>query len=207
MKEFLNTESTREKPQFWSDELHVYALLKQEEIAIHEGQDDEVTAYRADYVQYTKEEWQNLITKDLRDKTLTQLDQSIETVRANKISESKSLLKQYYINNPLFSTVHKTAGAYYSVTSDKQNYLLSMIALCDQSEELGIEFTPMWNATGEPSEPWTKGELKQLALQIAAFVYPAVSKQQDFEKTIQELDTVEAIQTLEIDYAKDIPSA
>lgn len=207
MKEFLNTESTREKPQFWADELYVYALLKQEEITIHEGQDDEVIGYRADYVQYTKEEWQDLITRDLRDKTLTQLDQSIDTVRANKISESKSLLEQYYMNNPLFSTVHKATGEYYAVTSDKQNYLLSMIALCDQSEELGVEFTPTWNATGEPCEPWTKSELKQLALQIAAFVYPAVSKQQYFEKIIKELDTVEAIQTLEIDYAKDIPSA
>ncbi len=203
MKEFLNAESTCKKPQYWEDDLHVYALLKQEEITIHEGQDDEVTGYRSDYVQYTKEEWQELITTDLKEKTLTQLDQSIDTVRSNKIIESKQLLEQYYLDNPLFSTVHKTEGEYYSVTSDKQSYLLSMISLCDQSEELGVEFTPTWNATGEPCEPWTKTELKKLALQIADFVYPAVSKQQYYEKVIKTLDTVEEIQNLEIDYAEE----
>lgn len=206
MKQFLATESAIKKPSFWADEIYVYALLSQEEITMNHGDGEETPGYRADYVQYTKEEWNDLITRDLKDKTLFELDQSIESVRLNKINETKQKLEQYYQEHPLFSTVHKPEGEFYSVTSDKQNYLSLMIALCRQAEELGVPFTPTWNSTGENCEPWTKTELNQLSLEIAGFVYPAVSKQQSYEKIIKELTSVQEIQNLEIDYAKDIPS-
>lgn len=200
MKEFLNVESTVKKEQSWADEIYTYVLLHQEEITLQQGTEDEITGYKSSYIQYTHDEFQQLITHDLKEQTLSKLDQSLEAVRANKIIESKSLLEQYYEEHPLFSTVHKEAGEYYSVTSDKQSYLMSMIALVDQSKALGVEFQPTWNATGEQCEPWTELELKQLALQIAQFVYPAVSKQQSYEKQIKELELVEDIQALVIDY-------
>lgn len=204
MKKFLNAESTVEKPKYWEDKYHSFALLRQEEIVIQPAEEKngipEVKGYRADYIMYDKEEWQELITQGLKEDKLNQLDQSIETVRANKITETKVKLEQYYREHPLFSKVHKETGEYYSVTSDKQSYLTMMITLCDQAEQLGVEFQPTWNATGEACEPWTVAELKQLALQIAAAVYPAVSKQQKLEKTIKELSTVEEIQALEISY-------
>lgn len=203
MKEFLNVKSTVKKEQSWADEIYTYVLLHQEEITLQQGTDDEITGYESSYVQYTHEEFQNLITKNLREKTLAQLDQSLDAVRINKINESKELLEKYYEEHPLFSTVHNPKGEHYSVTSDKQSYLLSMIALCDQSKELGVEFTPTWNATGEQCEPWTELELKQLALQIAQFVYPAVSKQQSYEKQIKTLKLVEDIQALVIDYESE----
>ena len=200
MKEFMNVESTVKKNQSWTDELYMYVLLSQQETTLQQGTEDEITGYVSSYVQYTHEEFQNLITHELKEKTLIKLDQSIETVRTNKIAETKELLEQYYLEHPLFSTVHKEEGEYYAVTSDKQNYLLTMISLCEQSEQLGVEFTPTWNATGETCEPWTLSELRQLALQIASFVYPAVSKQQTYEKQIKTLEVVEEIQDLIIDY-------
>lgn len=142
------------------------------------------------------------MTQELKSKVLTELDHSIETVRSNKILESKKLLEQFYSQTYLVSAVHKAAGEQYSVTSEKQNYLLTMIALCDQAEELGTEFQPTWNATGEPREPWTKLELKQLALQIAQFVYPVVSQQQSYEKSINNMKSVEEIQSLVISYGQ-----
>ena len=150
------------------------------------------------------------MTQELKSKVLTELDQSIETVRSNKILESKKLLEQFYAQTYLVSTIHKATGEQYSVTSEKQysvtsekqNYLMAMITLCDQAEELGIEFQPTWNATGEPCEPWTKLELKQLALQIAQFVYPAVSQQQSYEKSINNMESVEEIQSLVISYGQ-----
>lgn len=202
MKEFLNVESTVKKEQSWADEIYTYVLLHQEEITLQQGTEDEITGYKSSYIQYTHDEFQQLITRDLKEQILSKLDQSLEAVRANKIIESKSLLEQYYEEHPLFSTVHKEAGEYYSVTSDKQSYLMSMIALVDQSKALGVEFQPTWNATGEQCEPWTELELKQLALQIAQFVYPAVSKQQSYEKQIKELELVEDIQALVIDYGE-----
>lgn len=200
MKEFLNVESTVKKTQTWADDIYTYVLLSQHETTLQEGTDDEITGYISNYVQYTHDEFQQLITRELKEKTITELDQSLDTVRSNKIIESKRLLEKYYEEHPLFSTVHKEEGEFYAVTSEKQNYLLSMIALCEQSADLGVEFEPTWNATGEPCEPWTLTELKQLALQIAQCVYPAVSKQQSYEKQINSLENTEEIQSMVIDY-------
>lgn len=203
MKQFLNAESGIKKPQSWADDYHTYVLLRQEQVEVKHNEDEEPSiGYVSDYVQYTHEEFQSLMTQELKSKVLTELDQSIETVRSNKILESKKLLEQFYAQTYLVSAVHKAAGEQYSVTSEKQNYLLDMIALCDQAEELGTEFQPTWNATGEPCEPWTKLELKQLALQIAQFVYPVVSQQQSYEKSINNMKSVEEIQSLVISYGQ-----
>ena len=203
MKQFLNVESTVKKPQSWADELYTYVLLHQSDITLQEGTDDETPGYLSSYTQYTHQEFQELMTRGLRETVLQELDQSLEAVRANKIAESKQLLEKYYEEHPLFSTVHNPEGDFYAVTSDKQNYLMSMITLVDQSKAMGIPFTPRWNATGEECEDWTETELKQLSLQIAQFVYPAVSKQQAYEKQIKSLEIVEEIQSIVIDYESD----
>lgn len=203
MKKFLNVESTVKKEQTWADELYTYVLLHQEETKFHHGEEDEMLGYISSYIQYTHDEFQELITEELKAQTLSKLDHSLDAVRTNKITESKELLEQYYATHPLFSTVHNEEGEFYSVTSDKQNYLMSMVALVDQSKELGVEFTPTWNATGEQCEAWTELELKQLALQIAQFVYPAVSKQQAYEKQIKEMESVDDIQALAITYEEE----
>ena len=181
-------ESTVPKSQTWSDEFFTYVLLSQSETVLQQGTDDEITGYISSYTQYTHQEFQDLITKDLKAQTINALDQSLDAVRNNKVIETKKLLEQYYEENPLFSKVHKKKGEYYSVTSEKQNYLMSMIALVDQSKALGVDFTPTWNSTGEACEPWTEAELRQLSLEIAQFVYPAVSKQQAYEKQIRSME-------------------
>lgn len=200
MVQFDNVDSFHKLEQSWSDDLHVYVLLKQEPYEKTLRNNKKITAYTCSYAQYTHDEFNQLITQDLKEQLCNKLDQSLDTVKANKIAESKKLLEQYYKENPLFSTVHKSEGEYYSITSDKQSYLSLMISLCEQAEELGQQFTPTWNATGESCEPWTKTELKQLALQIAQRVYPAVSKQQSYEKQIEQMENVEEIQNLEITY-------
>lgn len=200
MKQFINAESRVKKPQSWSDDLHTYVLLSQEETVLQEGTEDKVEGYVSSYIQYTHDEFQDLITRGLREQTINQLDQSLEAVRSNKIAESKQLLEQYYQEHPLFSTIHNENGEFYAVTSDKQSYLMSMLALVDQAKVLGVEFQPTWNATGEQCEPWTETELRTLALEIAQFVYPAVSKQQAYEKQIKSLEIVEEIQSMVIDY-------
>lgn len=202
MKQFINVESTVPKSQTWSDEFFTYVLLSQSDAVLQQGTDDEIPGYISSYTQYTHQEFQDLITKDLKAQTINALDQSLDAVRNNKIIETKRLLEQYYEDNPLFSIVHKKKGEYYAVTSEKQNYLMSMIALVDQSKALGVEFTPTWNSTGEACETWTEAELRQLSLEIAQFVYPAVSKQQAYEKQIRTMDNVKEIQALEIVYGQ-----
>ena len=200
MKQFINVESTVPKSQTWSDEFYTYVLLSQSDTTLQQGTEDEIPGYISSYTQYTHQEFQDLITKDLKAQTINDLDQSLDAVQNNKIIESKRLLEQYYADNPLFSKVHNKKGEYYAVTSEKQNYLMSMIALVDQSKALGVDFTPTWNATGEACEPWTEAELRQLSLEIAQFVYPAVSMQQAYEKQIRDMESVEEIQALEITY-------
>ena len=200
MKQFINVESTVPKSQTWSDEFYTYVLLSQSDTTLQQGTEDEIPGYISSYTQYTHQEFQDLITKDLKAQTINALDQSLDAVQNNKIIESKRLLEQYYTDNPLFSKVHNKKGEYYAVTSEKQNYLMSMIALVDQSKALGVDFTPTWNATGEACEPWTEAELRQLSLEIAQFVYPAVSMQQAYEKQIRAMESVEEIHALEITY-------
>lgn len=202
MKQFINVESTIPKNQTWADEFYTYVLLSQSDTTLQQGTDDEIPGYISSYIQYTHQEFQDLITKDLKAQTLNALDQSLEAVQNNKIAESKRLLEQYYADHPLFSKVHNKKGEYYAVTSKKQNYLMSMIALVDQSKALGVDFTPTWNATGEACEPWTEAQLRQLSLEIAQFVYPAVSLQQSYEKQIKSMENVEEIQALEIVYGE-----
>ena len=96
---FINAESRVKKPQSWSDDLHTYVLLSQEETVLQEGTEDEVEGYVSSYIQYTHDEFQDLITRGLREQTINQLDQSLEAVRSNKIAESKQLLEQYYQAN------------------------------------------------------------------------------------------------------------
>lgn len=202
MKQFINVESTIPKNQTWADEFYTYVLLNQSDTTLQQGTDDEIPGYISSYIQYTHQEFQDLITKDLKAQTINALDQSLEAVQNNKIAESKRLLEQYYADHPLFSKVHNKKGEYYAVTSEKQNYLMSMIALVDQSKALGVDFTPTWNATGEACEPWTEAQLRQLSLEIAQFVYPAVSLQQSYEKQIKSMENVEEIQALEIVYGE-----
>ena len=202
MKQFINVESTIPKNQTWADEFYTYVLLSQSDTTLQQGTDDEIPGYISSYIQYTHQEFQDLITKDLKAQTINALDQSLEAVQNNKIAESKRLLEQYYADHPLFSKVHNKKGEYYAVTSKKQNYLMSMIALVDQSKALGVDFTPTWNATGEACEPWTEAQLRQLSLEIAQFVYPAVSLQQSYEKQIKSMENVEEIQALEIVYGE-----
>lgn len=211
MTTYRNVESSKKPEQFSTNEVFVRVLLYCTETTRPGSTTDvdgnpviiDVPWYTYSYNEYTKQEWQELVNTPRNSEIVNQLDQSLEAVQANKIQETKEKLVAYYKENPLFSTVHKTEGEYYAITAEKQTYLSHMLDLCTQAEALGIEFTPTWNATGESCEPWTKAELQQLSIQIASKVYPAVSKQQAYEKTIKEMTDVYSIQALNISYTED----
>lgn len=211
MTTYRNVESPVKPEQFSTNEVFVRVVLSCTETTRPGSTTDadgnpviiDVPWYTYSYNEYTKQEWQELVNTTRKDEIVNELDQSLEAVQANKIQETNEKLVAYYLENPLFSTVHKAEGEYYSITAEKQTYLSHMLDLCTQAEALGIEFTPTWNATGESCEPWTKVELQQLSLQIASKVYPAVSKQQAYEKTIKAMTDVHAIQALNISYTED----
>lgn len=128
-------------------------------------------------------------------------EMSLEEAIAYKIKQSKLALAAFLENATITSSCHKSEEARYSVTSEKQQYLISMITISELAIAAGVEYQPSWNATGEPcSYDWTVDELKQLAFEMESFVRPLVSKQQAIETEIKACTTVEEVINVVISY-------
>ena len=128
-------------------------------------------------------------------------EMSLEEAIAYKIKQSKLALAAFLENATITSSCHKSEEARYSVTSEKQQYLISMITISELAIAAGIEYQPSWNATGEPcTYDWTVDELKQLAFEMESFVRPLVSKQQAIETEIKACTTVEEVINVVISY-------
>jgi hypothetical protein len=125
----------------------------------------------------------------------------IDALKQEKILESKSVLATWLSSNPLESNCHNETQAYYSVTFEKQSQLTQLIMLMDKAKELGITFTPAWNAAGQDCEVWTYQEIYTLTFEISAYVLPRVSKQRKYETEINNMSTVEEIESMMFDYA------
>ena len=129
---------------------------------------------------------------------------TLEEAIATRVTETKYALADFLEAHPIYSTCHSsngTEGDYYSVTSDKQQYLLSMIAIAEAAKEAGVEYSPSWNATGKAcTYDWTIEQLKQLALEIGNYVRPMVSKQQKMESELKVLTSIDAVKAYNISF-------
>lgn len=126
---------------------------------------------------------------------------SLDKAKAYKINETKEVLSKYLEENPLSSSCHGGKKAKYSIVSEKQQYLVSMIAIAEMAASSGVEYQPSWNATGEPcTYDWTIDELKQLAFEMEQVVRPLISKQQTIEKEINSCTTIDELKEIVISY-------
>lgn len=130
------------------------------------------------------------------DGTVPSEEQSLEPIKNNKISESKTALSAYLASHPL----QWSDGKYYSVTSEKQALLTSNLALYQISASAGQPFKLTWNSTGDECVEWAYEELAALALAIGTYVKPFVSHQQELELAIKACTTMEELDAIEIDY-------
>lgn len=130
------------------------------------------------------------------DGTVPSEEQSLEPIKNNKISESKTALSAYLASHPL----QWSDGKYYSVTSEKQALLTSNLALYQISASAGQPFKLTWNSTGDECVEWTYEELAALALAIGTYVKPFVSRQQELELSIKACTTMEELDAIEINY-------
>lgn len=130
------------------------------------------------------------------DGTVPSEEQSLEPIKNNKISESKTALSAYLASHPL----QWTDGKYYSVTSEKQALLTSNLALYQISTSAGQPFKLTWNSTGDECVEWAYEELAALALAIGTYVKPFVSHQQELELAIKACTTMEELDAIEINY-------
>jgi len=130
------------------------------------------------------------------DGTVPSEEQSLEPIKNNKISESKTALSAYLASHPL----QWSDGKYYSVTSEKQALLTSNLALYQISASAGQPFKLTWNSTGDECVEWAYEELAALALAIGTYVKPFVSHQQELEIAIKACTTMEELDAIEINY-------
>lgn len=124
--------------------------------------------------------------------------EQIQTEKIKKITESKTKLEEYLVNNPyLFSD-----GKYYTVTKEKQNLLTNAITVyrikVDAEDPTA---TLKWNAVGEVCTNWTLEDISDLVTGIAYYVSLLVTKQQEYEVQINACTTKEELDSIVIDYA------
>lgn len=121
-------------------------------------------------------------------------------IKQDKIKESKEKLAKWLEENPLYSTIHNKDGELYSVIESKQSQLTMTILLEQLALSKENTSNPTWNATGKECESWTLEELIGLSFQIKEYVKPRVAKQQSYEVQINECQTIEEINKIEMEY-------
>lgn len=120
----------------------------------------------------------------------------IDTIKADKVEESKQLLAKWLENNPMLYT----DGKYYSVTAEKQALLNGNLASYERALNANIPYPLKWNSTGAECTEWEYSELLTLSLSIAAYVAPKVAMQQSIEVAINNCSTIDEIDAIVIDY-------
>lgn len=133
-----------------------------------------------------------------KDKQIDILD-----VKQKKIVESKEMLAAWLADNPMFSEIHNPNGEYYTVTQEKQSQLTQLLTLYSMAKQAGTEMQLTWNCTGGICEDWSYEELSTLSFQIASYVLPRVKKQQTYEVQINECNSEEEVEAIEISYEID----
>lgn len=121
----------------------------------------------------------------------------LDGCKVYRVGESKAALAGYLEDHPLLYV----DGEHYSVTAEKQSLLTSALARHQLAAGAGLESILKWNATGQECTVWTYEALAGLALAIAAYVEPLVSRQQALEVEINGCETVEEVRAVVIDYA------
>jgi hypothetical protein len=122
---------------------------------------------------------------------------SIQEHKENLIHKTKDALQSFLESNPLTFI----DGKEYSVTKDKQNLLNNAIAVYQMKVQAGMTAEIKWNASGEECTVWAIEDVITLALSIAGYVEPLVSKQQALEVAIKNCTTPEELENIVIDYA------
>lgn len=132
--------------------------------------------------------------------TEEQLEENLNMLKENKIIESKKMLEQYLLTNPILSSAHNNTPAFYSVSQDKQMLMMNQYTTYKIEKNRNPNAILTWNATGKECEEWTEEEFLQLILEIKQYVYPLVSYQQSIEMHIKNCTTQEEVAAVNIDF-------
>ena len=127
--------------------------------------------------------------------------------KTNRIQQSKADLASYLEAHPLLWA----DGKYYSITSEKQQWLTSKLFSAAAAKAAGEEYPLTWNDTEEVCRAWTYEDLWALARVIDARVTALVTYQQTQELAIRNAATQEELDAITVDYdtvpAPQLPEA
>lgn len=132
--------------------------------------------------------------------TPEELEAMFQQNKMNKIALSKTMLSEYLENNPLHSSAHGGLEGIYSVTSEKQNLMMSNYVTYQIEKSVNLNTKLKWNETGKSCTEWTEEEFLQLVLEIKTYVYPLVSYQQQIEEQITSCTNQEELDEIVINY-------
>lgn len=125
--------------------------------------------------------------------------EEISLLGSQMIIQSRHNLSNFLRIHKLKSSCHGGIEKEYSVTAEKQQYLNYIIAVTDTALQSSGDYKASWNASGEEStSDWTLDELKQLAVEIEAFIRPYVLRQQQIETAIKNAATLEELEAIDI---------
>lgn len=131
----------------------------------------------------------------------SEVDLHLEEQKKEKIRLSKAGLQEYLESHSLISACHNGIEKRYNITTEKQQYLSSVILMAQTAAMNGQEYQPSWNASGEPyTYDWNLEELQQLAGEIEAMVKPLVLRQQCMEVEIKAAQSIEELNIIDITF-------
>lgn len=131
------------------------------------------------------------------EKNLAQ-ETNLDEIKKYIILQTKKLLEEFLDNNPLLFEEQ-----YYNVSSSAQGHLASVIKAAESAQELGIAYTPMWNAMGHQREYYSLETLKTLFIEIQKYVLQFIIQQQQMELQILSLKDKEELLNFSIIYHKE----
>ena len=185
---------------------YIFICLNEEEIDEKEPYQDEIGYETVHYFVYDYEEIivdkTEINIEDVLENPDNYINYKLLKYKKQKVSESKEMLEDYLLNNPIKSSCHGNKEALYSITEEKQSLMVRALLIYQSKVEAGIDAELRWNSTGNECEVWTIDEFKQLMLEIDAVVSPLVSAQQKYEKDVMECTTKDDVDNIELEFGK-----
>lgn len=130
---------------------------------------------------------------------------TLEELKTYRINLSKTLLADYFANNPLKSSCHGGKEAYYSITQEKMSMFTTNMMAYTMYKQAGIPSVIKWNSTAGVCEEWTEEECFNLLLEWKPVTEALVGAQQTIEVQIRAANIKEMVMAIEIDYSKADP--
>lgn len=130
----------------------------------------------------------------------------LETLKIEKIAQSKTKLADYLAAHPL----QWTDGLEYSITAEKQSQLMGKLFAATIAGTKHEPYDLTWNSTGEVCKSWELADLTALAFAIDARVTALVSYQQTQEVAMRNAATQEELEAIVVDYdsvSGEVPAA